>query len=489
MLSYADSIELAGDYDKITTLSFDHISNRLAIATKDSKICLWDLNNLKSSLNPFRIVEVFDKQPVNSLSFSSDFKKLFVIGGAKPKIFSRDGQSIVECIKGDPYIRDQRNSKGHFLEVTDGFFIEENPYQMFTCSLDGSIRGWDLNSKPFGIEKQLISSTVMVFNSRGNRRRPLSKISQFKEKQLVSGFEDGGLVLVDFKNKNTILSFNDKDLKGPISAIKILKDLNKVSIRNSSYFMLFDIRKPGNVLHKINALTDENRLWIEESIDKDILLTNMTDSEKHMSSIIGIDINSGTTKTLKTLPTPRIASLCLTSKPDRLMIALEKKVEILFQENDLLAQIHQEDNKILKKRDLDYEPIIYVPNNLPLFRDQVSHKRRRFDKLRNDEKLTQKPMEILTGPGYDGLVSAPRTTAQNIMKELHRVDSSKFDIGRLYELPKYGSVSSAYIMNQPKTQLDTKDSNDIDLKVLEQLEKCPHCGLKICQCKIKNPAL
>lgn len=46
-----------------------------------------------------------------------------------------------------------------------------------------------------------------------------------------------------------------------------------------------------------------------------------------------------------------------------------------------------------------------------MFRPDASYKRKWFDKIWTDDILTKKPMEMLTGPGYAGLVSGPWTTA------------------------------------------------------------------------------
>lgn len=47
-----------------------------------------------------------------ALSFSpSGHKFLVVPGSAKPKIFDRDGREEGEFIRGDMYIRDQKNTK------------------------------------------------------------------------------------------------------------------------------------------------------------------------------------------------------------------------------------------------------------------------------------------------------------------------------------------------------------------------------------------
>jgi len=50
------------------------------------------------------------------------------------------------------YLSDIRLSKGHTFVVTKLQFDQIEDNILYTSSLDGTIRIWDLNSRPFGIE-------------------------------------------------------------------------------------------------------------------------------------------------------------------------------------------------------------------------------------------------------------------------------------------------------------------------------------------------
>jgi WD40 repeat protein len=55
-------------------------------------------------------------------------------------------------IRGDMYIQDMANTKGHVAAITDGKWHPRDAQYFMTSSLDGSIRIWDLTSKPVGID-------------------------------------------------------------------------------------------------------------------------------------------------------------------------------------------------------------------------------------------------------------------------------------------------------------------------------------------------
>ena len=50
------------------------------------------------------------------------------------------------------YIQDMNNTKGHVAAITDGRWHPREKQHFITSSLDGSIRQWDIESKPVGVD-------------------------------------------------------------------------------------------------------------------------------------------------------------------------------------------------------------------------------------------------------------------------------------------------------------------------------------------------
>lgn len=66
------------------------------------------------------------------------------------------------------YIQDMSNTKGHVAAINDGCWFPTDENRFCTASMDGSIRVWDIESKPTGVEQQLMHEyLIKVKDSKG----------------------------------------------------------------------------------------------------------------------------------------------------------------------------------------------------------------------------------------------------------------------------------------------------------------------------------
>jgi WD40 repeat protein len=65
------------------------------------------------------------------------------------------------------YLHDMTNTKGHVARICDGKWNPKNDNVFATCSADGTIRQWDLKSKPVGMDQNL--GHVLLIKSRDYR--------------------------------------------------------------------------------------------------------------------------------------------------------------------------------------------------------------------------------------------------------------------------------------------------------------------------------
>lgn len=95
-------------------------------------------------ISVLRQVEPFEGHPVVAVSFSPSGDCFLAVSGAtQAKIYDRDGKTVGEFIRGDMYIRDMRNTKGHVSGLCGGSWHPHDRNTAMTCSEDGTVRLWD----------------------------------------------------------------------------------------------------------------------------------------------------------------------------------------------------------------------------------------------------------------------------------------------------------------------------------------------------------
>ncbi|KXZ47241.1 hypothetical protein GPECTOR_37g247 [Gonium pectorale] len=123
-----------------------------------------------------RDFEPSEGHPVLSVSWSpSGDAFLVVTGSAQAKIYDRDGRSLGEFIRGDMYIRDARNTKGHISGLTGGQWHPTDKFTAITSSEDGTVRIWDTHNvaqktvvKPSLARPVRTAVTAVSYNSTGS---------------------------------------------------------------------------------------------------------------------------------------------------------------------------------------------------------------------------------------------------------------------------------------------------------------------------------
>ena len=145
-LPTANEAVMEGHKKFVSCMSLEHTGSRLLTGSHDYGVKIYDFNGMKRDLKPFREIVPMDGYPVHALSWSpSGDQFLCVTGHPQPKIFDRDGRELGEFDKGDMYIRDLKNTKGHCSPCTGGAWHPFEKQTVLTSSADGSMRVWDVN--------------------------------------------------------------------------------------------------------------------------------------------------------------------------------------------------------------------------------------------------------------------------------------------------------------------------------------------------------
>jgi hypothetical protein len=141
----------------VTVATLDPSGARLITGSMDCTLKLHDFASLTpTTIRAFKSVDPTatkhssnsETHPVNQALFNplNASHVLVATGLPQAKIISRDGDTVVEFVKGDMYLRDMHNTKGHISEVTTGTWHPTERNMCVTAGTDSTLRIWDINN-------------------------------------------------------------------------------------------------------------------------------------------------------------------------------------------------------------------------------------------------------------------------------------------------------------------------------------------------------
>jgi WD40 repeat protein len=190
----------------ITTTSLDPAGGRLVTGSLDGKANLHDFASMTpTTLRAFRSVDPFatrpsaagETHPIHHVQFNPLSGGVFLCVAAHPqaRIISRDGDIVTEFVKGDMYLRDMHNTKGHISEITAGGWHPDDKNLCITAGTDSTLRIWDINNKRS--QKEVIVFKSKAAGSAG--RTKMTAVAWSSSAQgpniLVGAALDGSLVM------------------------------------------------------------------------------------------------------------------------------------------------------------------------------------------------------------------------------------------------------------------------------------------------------
>ncbi|KAJ6781502.1 hypothetical protein PWT90_06318 [Aphanocladium album] len=191
----------------VTTVSLDPAGGRLATGSTDCTVKLHDFSSMTpTTIRAFRTIDPHEAKaadnaeshPIHHIEFNPQAGNALLCISAHPQamILSRDGEVLTTFVKGDMYLRDMHNTKGHISEITGGTWHPTDKNQFITAGTDSTLRIWDINNKRS--QKQ-----VVVFKSKAAGSAGRSKMTavawgtpaQGGNNVLIGAALDGTLVM------------------------------------------------------------------------------------------------------------------------------------------------------------------------------------------------------------------------------------------------------------------------------------------------------
>uniref|UniRef100_A0A4W5R786 WD repeat-containing protein 70 n=1 Tax=Hucho hucho TaxID=62062 RepID=A0A4W5R786_9TELE len=177
---------------QVSALALDPSGARLVTGGYDFDVRFWDFAGMDAALNSFRTIQPCECHQIRSLQYSITGDVILVVSGnAQAKVLDRDGFPVMECPKGDQYIVDMANTKGHTAMLNSGCWHPKIKDEFMTCSNDGTVRTWDLSSnkkhkmcfKPRSLQGKKVTPTCCTYSRDG--------------KLVAAGCQDGTIQIWD----------------------------------------------------------------------------------------------------------------------------------------------------------------------------------------------------------------------------------------------------------------------------------------------------
>ncbi|KAJ5743052.1 hypothetical protein N7533_010154 [Penicillium manginii] len=199
----------------VTTMTVDPSGARLITGSTDCTLKFHDFASMTpSTIRAFKSVDpslkkqsaAQDTHSVHYVAFNpiTPGYVLAVPASSQARILDRDGETLLEFVKGDMYLRDLHNTKGHVSEITTGVWCPSNENLCATAGSDGTVRIWDANVARS--QKEVIVHKSRVAGSAG--RTKMTAVAWGSPKQggsdvLVTAALDGSLVMYSGKGPFT----------------------------------------------------------------------------------------------------------------------------------------------------------------------------------------------------------------------------------------------------------------------------------------------
>ncbi|CAN6288038.1 unnamed protein product [Urochloa humidicola] len=474
----SNEIVLRGHTKVVSALAIDHTGSRVLSGSYDYTVRMYDFQGMNSKLQSFRQLEPFEGHQVRSLSWSPTSDRfLCVTGSAQAKIYDRDGLTLGEFVKGDMYIRDLKNTKGHISGLTGGEWNPKSKETILTSSEDGSIRLWDVSD--FKSQKQVIKPKLVR-----PMRIPVTSCAWDHEgKRIVAGIGDGSIQLWTIKtgwgSRPDI--HVEKTHREDITGVKFSTDGQILLSRSmDSTLKIWDLRRMKTPLKVFEDLPnhyaetnaafspDEQLVFTGTSIEKDGdnggLLCFFDRKRLELVSRVGISPNCSV---IRCLWHPRINQVFATVGDKK-----EGGTHILYDpsisQRGALVCVGRAPRK-KSVDDFEVQPVIHNPHALPLFRDQPSRKRQR-EKMLKDPLKSHKPEAPVNGPGFGGRVGTTKGSllTQYLLKEGGLIKETWMDEDPREAILKYADaaekdpkfIAPAYSQTQPKPVFAETDSDN-----------------------------
>uniref|UniRef100_A0A914Z3L2 Uncharacterized protein n=2 Tax=Panagrolaimus superbus TaxID=310955 RepID=A0A914Z3L2_9BILA len=242
----------------VLSLAFDAQGSKFVTGGQNYAVQFFDFLKMDSAMKPFREVFPAESHVINTLAFSSNGETLLVgTGEAQIRLLDRMGKQWAETVRGDQYLVDLGNTKGHTAAVNHLCWHPLNKKEYLSCSDDGSLRLWSTDdfktiTKCINTQRKVIKTR----NAGGRRTIPTTCCYSRDGKLIAAGCDDGSIQIWKHgHNFANVKYLNRNAHNGAICSLEFSPDGKQILSRGmDDTLKLFNLEKFKEPVHEVKNL-------------------------------------------------------------------------------------------------------------------------------------------------------------------------------------------------------------------------------------------
>ena len=475
----------------ISALALDPSGSRLATGSYDYDIRFWDFNSMDINLRPFRTLQPVESHWIKTLQYSVTGDKLLVAAGnAQPQVLDRDGHQVYECKKGDQYIVDMKNTKGHVSMVRAACWDPKSRDNFISCSDDGTIRIWDINT----VKKN--KDLIRIKNKQARKTGCTYCTFNRNGKLILGSGQDGSIQAWDTRKMFVNTTFKNMQAHtngSDISCLCLSYDDNTLISRGGDDTLkqwdLRNFKQPTAVAQDlISYYTVTNCVF---SPDEKLILTG-TSVKKGQGSgkLVFLERN-----TLNVVEEVEFEDNCVVStlwhnKINQVIVGLsDGNVKVLFDpkisNNGATLCVGKVKHKRFDPGEGVLKPQIINPHSLRMYREKRAETMKKVKaKQRADPVASHKPELPLVGHGVGGRVKEGMSLTGFVVKNIALAKADTLnpreailrhakaaEESPFWIAPAYSATQPEPIFKEGKDDSDDEDKDDDDFLAPKRQKK------------------